>query len=97
MKTIKGGFRPNATPAKYYTLSNRADDINDSGVFRKNLKDRRKLIGDLCDFCNKPIYIHRHNITLKLRGYKFTCYNCNKPEKGKKLVWEFKYKKYENQ
>jgi len=77
------------TPAKAITIAEYC------AIKRNNDKttvDRhaRKLIGDLCDFCLKNIKVRRVFMPLRLRGYKFTCRECNPDITGKKLVMEFK-------
>lgn len=74
------GFRPNALPSKQHTIGQRVQEKVVSEKFRVNGK-RRTVISDLCDFCLKFIKVHRHFMSLRLKGYKFICYKCTREKK----------------
>ena len=81
MKRAK--YRPNVVPAKQYykrnVIQKSADDI-----LVKTMKGKfRAYVEDLCDYCIKPRFIKRFQLSMRVKGYKFLCNDCRDNKIGK--------------
>lgn len=87
---MKPKNRPNVTPAKHIPNEER---MAENPEMRKNRRERRMLIGELCDFCLKDIRIKRSFMGLKLRGWRHSCIDCVQKNEFKlkrdKIILEF--------
>ena len=73
----KRNYRPNVDPAYGIPRHEMVDDIVNNRGLRKDIRHRRHLIQDVCDFCKKYIYIRRNFIGLRKRGYRMACRDCS--------------------
>jgi len=73
---MKKAGRANVTPAKDFYKNDAAQQgiENQKYTVKGNL---RKLVGDLCDFCLKPVFVKKEHLPLRVKGYRFGCDPCH--------------------
>lgn len=76
--TRKLRHRPNVMPATHIPLYERTEDVAENKGYTKDLKTRRRLIQDMCDFCYKYIYVERSAMSLRNKGWRMVCNDCFK-------------------
>lgn len=78
---MKKTERPNVTPAKLQGRETIGEIIRRGrGLHTRNGKIRR-YVGDICDFCKRPVYVKRFQLSLRIRGFTFMCSGCIEEKK----------------